>query len=174
MFGFFILTIAIVSSIKSYDNSSVLKNKKVLSLHRDKTRNPAVPPKLMFPSTLACTFMQSDLITGTAPVGYYLLSLSTALISPFTWKCGTGFPPSPALWSQCLKVTTLNHRFRFFSCCHDFITLKPKCQQVKQIFLRNLWLNLSKCIVFMHISPKNFSCKNLNLLWIFEVSNYII
>ncbi len=42
--------------------------------------------------------MQAALITGAVPVGYYLLTLSAALISPFTMISAAAISPAAALW----------------------------------------------------------------------------
>jgi|MGYP001636137636 hypothetical protein len=60
---------------------------------------PAVPPKLMKKSSALSTVQPYSyaLVTGAFPVGYYSLSLSTALISPFTHPLAVAIPPSATL-----------------------------------------------------------------------------
>ena len=54
-----------------------------------------MPPKLMLahPLVSSHTAMRAARITGADPVGCYLLALSTALVSPFTWASLPRFHP---------------------------------------------------------------------------------
>ena len=51
------------------------------------------------------------LVTGALPVVCYSLSLSDALISPFTNPHTAAIPPSATLCKLIWKATPLNHRF---------------------------------------------------------------
>lgn len=69
------------------------------------------------------------LVTDAVSVGYYSLTLSTALISPFISSFVADISPPPTLFEQSLKTTTLNHRFMIFNFLDFIIDFSP-CQDI--------------------------------------------
>lgn len=117
-----------------------LWNKKTVPYRfRYGTGIPAVPPKLMFahPLISSHTAMRAARITGADPVGCYLLALSTALVSPFTWASLPRFHrPRLSLNSAYMLLLLLTGLISVV--VMDYNSKESVCQAVAMLRIRSI------------------------------------
>lgn len=117
-----------------------LWNKKTVPYRfRYGTGIPAVPPKLMLahPLVSSHTAMRAARITGADPVGCYLLALSTALVSPFTWASLPRFHrPRLSLNSAYMLLLLLTGLISVV--VMDYNSKESVCQAVAMLRIRSI------------------------------------